>query len=375
MRVGFDITAALAQSAGVGRYTRELATALTTLPDGPDLLLLHNRPPNLQLDRLPAALRDLPRLDIPAGNRLWRLALLHPLHRRAWGLDQLRCDVYHGPDWIAPALSIPTVLTIHDLSILRYPQHHTLLNRWYARLALPRMVRRATAIIADSHATAQDVTDLLGVAPERITTIYPGVDQQHFAPRPPALARQRVQALLGFDGPYILALGTLEPRKNLTTLLYAYAQLDDDAPRLVLAGARGWQAEPIFALAEQQAIRARVTLPGFVPDALLPDLYAAAELFVYPSLFEGFGLPVAEAMACGAAVITSTTSSLPEVAGDAAILVAPTDVNGLAQAMRQVLGRPDLAADLRHRAPRQAAQFTWQQCARETLAVYWRVAG
>ncbi len=374
MRVCYDISAALAQGAGVGRYTRELALALRQLPDAPAMLLLHNRVAGQDLERLPPALRHLPRHEIPLGNRLWRMALLRQQPLRAWGLDHMRCTVYHGTDWIAPVLSCPLVLTIHDLSTLRYPQHHTRLNRRYARIALPRMVARAAAIITDSHATARDVRDLLGVLPERITTIHLGVDHQRFTPRLPAQAQQRVQAQLGITPPYLLAVGTLEPRKNLTTLLHAYALLGQDAPPLVLAGARGWQAAPIYALAEQQALRERVLLPGYVPDDLLPDLYAAAELFIYPSLLEGFGLPVAEALACGVPVITSNTSSLPEVAGDAALLVDPTSASALRDAMQQVLGDTALATRLRQQGPAQAAQFTWQACARATLDVYRRVA-
>jgi glycosyltransferase involved in cell wall biosynthesis len=179
-----------------------------------------------------------------------------------------------------------------------------------------------------------------------------------------------VRAELGIEPPYILSVGTLEPRKNLSTLLAAYATLERSAPRLVLAGARGWHAQSLAAQVQAPALRERVVLPGYVPDDLLPDLYAGAECFVYPSLYEGFGLPPLEALACGTPVITSTTSSLPEVVGDAALLVEPTRTDELAAALRRILEDEHLRDDLRRRGPLRAARFSWERCARETMQVY-----
>jgi len=374
MRVCLDISSALAQGAGVGRTTRELAAALHALPDGPDLVLLHNRAAGLSLERMPPALHPLPRLEVPLGNKAWRLALLaarRPL--RAWGLDQLHYDVFHGLDSIAPPLTQPIVLTLYDLTTLLFPQHHTLLNRLYSRLALPLMVRRASAVIAISESTARDAIRLLGVPAERLHVVWIGVDHTRFTPRDPAVARQRVREALNIEPPYILSVGTLEPRKNLSTLLAAYATLERSAPRLVLAGARGWHAQALAAQVQAPALRDRVVLPGYVPDDLLPDMYAGAECFVYPSLYEGFGLPPLEALACGTPVITSTTSSLPEVVGDAALLVEPTRPDELAAALRRILEDEHLRDDLRRRGPLRAARFSWERCARETMHVYRRV--
>jgi glycosyltransferase involved in cell wall biosynthesis len=234
---------------------------------------------------------------------------------------------------------------------------------------VPRVVRHAAAIIADSSATRTDIIARLKVDPSRIHVIPLGVSA-HFSARDTGEARRRIGEALSIDAPYILALGTLEPRKNLTTVLNAYARLGSDAPILVLAGARGWKDSPVFEQVKRAGLSARVVFSGFVSDGLLPDLYAGARAFVYPSLYEGFGLPVLEAMACGVPVITSKTSSLPEVAGDAALLIDPTDVDELADAMQRVLSDASLSDELRKRGLRRASHFTWERTARETLDVY-----
>ncbi|HBY93727.1 MAG TPA: glycosyltransferase family 1 protein [Chloroflexi bacterium] len=373
MRVCLDISAALGQGAGIGRYARELALALHALPDGPELFLFHNRHP---LDQLPAELRELPRIEVPLGDKTWRALMLTgqklPL---AWRGNLPDADLFHGTDMLAPPIPQPAVVTIHDLSILLYPEHHTRLNRLHLRWALPRVTRRVAAIIAVSEATKRDLIARLDVPADRVHVVPNGVDHKRFYPRYRPEARQRAGLMLGIEPPYILALGTLEPRKNLPTLLRAYARLGRDVPRLVLAGARGWGEGPLFELVKELGLQERVRFTGYVPEAVLPDLYAGARLFVYPSLYEGFGLPVLEALASGAPVITSNISSLPEVAGKAALLVDPTSVEELTRMMRRVLESKQLRDELRAKAPKQAAQFSWERTARETLAVYASVLG
>jgi glycosyltransferase involved in cell wall biosynthesis len=368
MRICLDISAALGQDAGIGRYARELAIALSQLPDGPELLLFHNQQ---SLSRLPASLASLPCLRIPLSNRTWRLFLWAGLPLPGgWTAPLQQCQLFHGTDSLAPRTMLPTVLTIHDLSPLLFPEHHTRFHRLYSRYALPGMARRAQVIITDSAATQSDVISRLHIASDRTRVIHLGLDHKRFYPRDPAQAQMSIQQALGIRPPYLLAIGTLEPRKNLLALLRAYAQLEPDSPMLVLAGKQGWGNTPLTETAQQLGIQDRVSFTGFVPDALLPDLYAGAHLFVYPSLYEGFGLPVLEALGCGTPVITSKLSSLPEVAGDAALLVDPYDIDDLAQQMRNMLFNSDLRAHLRSAGPKQAAQFTWQRTAQQTLAVY-----
>lgn len=371
MHICLDVSAALGQDAGIGRYARELALALHALQDCPQLTLFHNRQP---LHRMPLALATLPRIEVPLGNRSWRAYLLTGVTLPApyrTGIE--RTDLFHGTDALAPYLNTPTVITIHDLSTTLFPEHHTRMHRLFARLSLPRMAQRANAIIADSEATRRDVITHLHIKPARVHAIHLAVNHSQFYPRDPVEAHSKVAQVLDITTPYILAVGTLEPRKNLITLLKAYAQLPADAPMLVLAGARGWVDSPLFVAVQRLGLTHRVRFTGHVMDELLPHLYSAAQVFVYPSLYEGFGLPVLEALACGTPVITSNTSSLPEVAGDAAILVDPHNPDQLADQLKYLLSNQDKRSELGLRGPARALQFTWQRTAQLTMDVYRQV--
>jgi glycosyltransferase involved in cell wall biosynthesis len=240
---------------------------------------------------------------------------------------------------------------------------------------MPRFLRRAAAIIAVSENTRRDVTRLMGIPAEKIVVIHEGVNPAyHGAIAAGEVARVRQKYHL--PARYLLFLGTLEPRKNIGVLLEAYHALlarDDSVPRLVVAGRKGWLFEPVFQKVEALGLGERVSFTDWVPEADTPALVAGAEVFVYPSLYEGFGLPPLEAMACGTPVITSTASSLPEVVGDGGLLVDPHDAAGLAQALERLLADDALRADLRGRALARARQFTWEAAARQTLAVYAQV--
>lgn len=307
-----------------------------------------------------------------------------PWRRIVWEQTRLAAlarelDLLHGLAFATPiACACPTVVTVHDLSFYRYPQAFRRFNRAYLGWITRVSVRKAARVIAVSESTRQDVISFCGVPGERVIVVPNGVAQE-FCPadaRATAAFRQRK----GLPERFILFLGTLEPRKNIVRLLEAYAQIVreravGDTPMLVIAGAKGWFYETIFARVAQLALTERVIFPGFVPADELPWWYRAAELFVYPSLFEGFGLPVLEAMACGTPGITSNVSSLPEVAGAAALLVAPEDTAALAAAMARVLDEPGLAAQMRAAGLQQAAHFPWTRTARETASVYRAVLG
>lgn len=372
MNLCLDISAGLAQTAGIGRYARELALALQQQASEFDvtLSLFHNRQPDRQL---PSALTALPRSVAPLGDKAWRFYLLGGLPLLpSWRTAMDHSDLFHGTDALTPKLRQPTVITIHDLTTHLFPQFHTRLNRLYLRWALPVMARRASAILADSYATQRDISTFLGVATEKISVVHLGVDLERFSPQSTA-NRQAALAHIGVNPPYVLAVGTLEPRKNLETLLQAYAILPSSAPQLVLVGRDGWGDNPLSKAVEQLGLRERVHLTGYVTDEFLPSLYSGAELFVYPSLYEGFGLPVLEAMACGVPVITSNVSSLPEVASDAALLVDPQRADQIAAAIQTVLESADQRHTLREAGLLRASTFSWQACARKTVAVYRRV--
>lgn len=302
-----------------------------------------------------------------------------PWARIAWeqtGLPlaarRLRLDLLHGTVYANPvAATCPTVVTVHDLSFVHYPATVRRFNRLYLRLVTRLSARRAVRVIADSDSTRCELLAWLGLPAPQVVTVPIAADAR-FAPGS-VEAVERFRRQRGLPARFALFVGTLEPRKNLVRLVDAYAacrrRLADELP-LVIAGSRGWYYDEIFARVSAHGLQDVILFPGFVPADELPGWYQSADVFVYPSVYEGFGLPVLEAMASGTAVITSNTSSLPEVAGDAAILVDPRDVEALADALVRVLNDRDLRQAMGAAGVRQAAKFSWQRCAEETVAVY-----
>ncbi|HQV68423.1 MAG TPA: glycosyltransferase family 1 protein [Thermoflexales bacterium] len=370
LRVALDISSGLAHSAGVSRYALELAKELKLREqDGAIALrLFHNLQP---LTNLPKTLAAIPRTFAPLSNKTWRAFLLSGVSPPPSWLPIKNTDIFHGLDVITPPLNIPTVITLHDLTTVLFPKFHSKFNAVYQKLALPVMVRRADRIIADSMSTRRDAISLLKIPEDRIEVVHLGVNHDVFYPRPDAL--EVVRQNLGNIDKYILGVGTLEPRKNLLALLQACCALEDEAPTLVLAGAKGWGRSELFKQVERLGLTKKVIFTGFVSEDLLANLYSAASMFVYPSYYEGFGLPVLEAMACGAPVICSNTSSLPEVVGEAAILISPDDIGAIAQAIRLFINDKEMTAKMRARSLEQAAKFTWQRTADETICVYHKV--
>lgn len=304
----------------------------------------------------------------PAARILWE-QFIQPL-----ALRRARVDMLHALAFVAPMASpCPFVVTVYDLSFLRYPDAFRPFNRWYLREFTARSVKRARAVIAISESTRQDVINWLGAPPERVHTVYCGVDEA-FRPLPAAEVAA-FKAAKRLPDTFVLFLGTLEPRKNVDGLIRAYAcwrKQEPDAPPLVIAGGKGWYYNHIFNLVESLNLTERVRFTDYVPQNELPLWYNAASLFVYPSHFEGFGLPVLEAMACGTPVITSTVSSLPEVTGNsgAARLVNPADTDALAATMREVMADGDVRAAMSQQALIRANYFSWDKTARETVEVY-----
>uniref|UniRef100_A0A7C3APX5 Glycosyltransferase family 1 protein n=2 Tax=Thermorudis TaxID=1649508 RepID=A0A7C3APX5_9BACT len=284
-----------------------------------------------------------------------------------------RVDLLHAPVNVVPlAGPRPQVLTVHDLAFLHYPEHYPLLKRRYLAALTKLSARRADAVIAVSTQTRDDVVELLAVPPEKVVVVPNGVDGSLRPVRDDRLleAFRRAQ---GLPNEFFLFLGTLQPRKNVEGLLHAYARVRAEISMpLVIAGARGWRESSIFQLVQKLDLTDQVRFAGYVNPDELALWYSAATVFVYPSLYEGFGLPVLEAMACGVPVITSSVSSLPEVAGDAAILVDPRDTDSLARALRELAGSPRLRAQLAAAGLERSRGFSWERTASETLEVYRR---
>jgi glycosyltransferase involved in cell wall biosynthesis len=265
---------------------------------------------------------------------------------------------------------IPTVLTVHDLIFERYPQYHKFFNYTYLRATMPLYCRRATTIIAISEATKADLIHFYSIDSAKINVI-PEAAAPRFVPQDTELV-EAVRRRHGLPPRYVLAVGTIEPRKNLARLVDACGPLLDEGllDGLVLVGSKGWLYEGFFQHLEASPYRNKVILPGFVADEDLPAVYGGALVTAQPSLCEGFGLPVLEAMACGSPVCASGTSSLPEVGGDAARYFDPEDTEEMTAVLRALLVDADLRHTLSQRGLERAALFSWRRTAEQTLAVY-----
>jgi len=346
-------------SGGIGRYTQELTEALRG--SGVSLTIL----------RAGRATSGHGVVGLPGAGLLPGLLSVGQLEI-AWSSKRHQLDVVHDPTGAMPLLLCGTyrVATVHDVIPYVYPRTSSTLDLLIYRLWLPLVAARLDAIITVSKQSRSDIVQHLRVKPERVVVIPEAASARYhpvdWAQIQPVLNSHRI------DAPYILYVGSIEPRKNLSRLLEAYAELRRWSTRwkLLVVGARRWKSSSVFKTVERLGLSPHVIFAGFVPEQDLPALYSGASLVAFPSLYEGFGLPVLEAMACGTPVVTSNNSSLPEVAGDAAILVDPYDVAALTEAMRQVLSDTDLAAELRTRGLAQVAQFTWDRTAREVIAVY-----
>lgn len=352
---------AVPEYTGTERYTYELLAALAKLD--------RFRPYTLYSNGLPAMLPSLgPNFslrNIPAP-RLWTHMRLGPTALRD------RPALLFVPAHVVPLIHPRSVVTIHDVGYRAFPEAHTARRRLELELTTRWSLRAAQHVIAISQATKADLVRHYGADPQRVSVVYHGVQQsfvptadgQHLAP----LLRQRY----ALERPYLLYVGTIQPRKNLIRLLEAFAHALphlEEPPLLVLAGREGWLSSAIFARARALGLASHVRFPGYIPDADLPALLRGALAFVFPSLYEGFGMPVLEAMACGTPVLTANGSALREVADTAALLIDPTNTDALAAGLLRLINDAHLRNTLRERGLARAAMFTWERCAQLTLAV------
>ncbi|MBW7886315.1 MAG: glycosyltransferase family 4 protein, partial [Caldilineaceae bacterium] len=284
-------------------------------------------------------------------------------------------DLLHATDFVLPpSAARRKLLTVHDLAFLFYPDAAMPSLQHYLNVVVPRSVKRADAIIADSHHTAHDLEEQWQVPAERITVVQGGVDHARFQPVQDKARLAAVRATYGIgDGPFILALSRLEPRKNFPRLIEAFAQARAEGKlphRLVIGGGKGWLYDAIFRRVQELKLQEAVHFPGFIADADLPAFYSAAEFFAYPSLYEGFGLPIVEALACGTPVLTADNSCLPEAGGPGAIYVPAESVPEIADGILRLATDPALRGQLRTAGLAHARTFTWERSARQLLAAY-----
>lgn len=357
------------RQAGVSKYIEALVRHLPSVAPDDDLIVFTGP------EKPPASTGFHPGIT-------WHHSILptaSPNVRIAWeqtvatlGIPRSGVDLLHAPvNVISMGVRVPQVVTVHDLAFHHYPEQYPGMKQRYLRTMTRASVRRATLVIAVSEATRQDIIRIHDVDPERVVVVPNGVDD-FMRPLPETeVAAFREQQNLPEH--FFLFLGTLQPRKNVEGLVRAFASVSMgvDWP-LVIAGAKGWQYEQIFRLVEELGLTSRVRFAGHVPGEHLPLWYNAATMLVYPSRYEGFGLPLLEAMACGTAVIGSTASSLPEVVGDAGLLVDPDDIPGLAESMLRLASDSELRQQLEQRGLERSTSFTWQETARLTAGVYHR---
>jgi glycosyltransferase involved in cell wall biosynthesis len=303
----------------------------------------------------------------PAQRVLWEQTTLPEELRRR------HVDVFHSPVNVLPLrLRCASVVTVLDLAFLHYPQYFRPARRVYQRTFTTNSARRATLVVTIAHSTERELIERFRIPAERIRVIHPAIDADYQPQRDPGhLAEFRARHDLPEH--YLLFLGTLEPRKNLQTLVEAYARLralEENTPSLVLAGAKGWYYESLFERVRTLGLERHITFAGYVSRDEQPLWYAGADLFIYPSVYEGFGLPIAEALACGTPTITSNVSSMPEAGGPVAIQVDPDDAEGLAHAMRRVLADPMAHERALIEGPRWTRQFAAERMVAEYMETY-----
>jgi glycosyltransferase involved in cell wall biosynthesis len=367
MQIGIDARLMYHQPAGISRYTRHLIRAISRIDRTDDFVVFQHR-------------RHLEPVMQTANFR--RATLYSPVH--SWleqvmlpvELARFRLDLLHSTDFIPPLrASIPTVITVHDLAFLHWPHFLTQDSASYYG-QIDRGVRRASHIIVPSESTKADLIGQLGVRDEKVTVIYEAADEK-FVPLPMEPTRREIRDKYDLPHTYVLFVGTIEPRKNVDGLLRAFRRLLDrngvSEVGLVIAGGWGWLHEEVVDLVKTLELEAKVFLLGRVSDSDLHKLYVGARCHVHPAHYEGFGLPPLEAMACGTPTVVSNISSLPEVVGDAALLINPQDAEELAVALQRLLTDDALHAELREKGLQRAKCFSWEQAALSTLDVYRRV--
>lgn len=374
--IGIDYTAAYEQGAGIGRLVRQLITALAA----------EDRQTAYKLFVAGATTPQLP--PLPGHNFRWYPTRVTPLwFARLWYRARLywpveaftgQMQLFHATDFVLPP-HLPTtrtLLTVHDLSFVRAPETATPILKRYLDQVVPWSVQRADHVLADSQATKDDLIELYGTPAEKITVLLSGVDARFQRVNDP-LAWQAIRQKykLPADAPLIFSIGTVQPRKNYTRVIEALHQLGRDFEQVhyVIAGGKGWLDAPIYQTVQALGMAERVHFIGFADDADLPTLYSAATVTAYPSLYEGFGFPILESMACGTPVITANVSSMPEVAGSAAVLVDPYNVEAIADGLRQLLTNDALKNTLIQQGYAQAAQFTWQKAAHQLKNIYTQI--
>ncbi len=372
MKLAVNAISLLSPFTGIGQYTKQLMIEIEKRPE--------IEPRYFYGLRWGKSLRDQPYPGMGRFKKLVRSTIPYPYEisrffmnigfgagARTWG-----ADLYHEPNFLPFQFRGPVVTTIHDLSYLRFPETHPKLRVATMRKLLPKAIDKSAYILTDSEFIKQEIVSLFGASPDKVHAVHLGVSS-HYHPMTPQETHACMKQYHLTHGRYVLAVGTLEPRKNLPQALKAYQNLPNrlrSTYPLVIAGMKGWFADAIESTIRNLEEKGQVRLLGYVADGVLPQLYAGAAMLLYPSLYEGFGLPPLEAMASGIPVITSNQSSMPEVVDDAGYTIDPSDTEAMTVAMQELIEAGGQRQMRIERGLARARLFTWQRCAEQTVAVY-----
>jgi glycosyltransferase involved in cell wall biosynthesis len=368
MLVAYDARPLSKNKTGIGQYTKYLLDYIVTIDPAVDIILCSNKEIYYKKKQRIRFIENDGFMWRKNSN-LWFQSILPSI------LKKNRVDLFHGTLFLTPLLSaVPSIITIYDMVLDIFPETMYWKNRLPLKILMKKSAKKADRIIAISESTKKDIVKFIGIEQEKIRVIYPGVSKIFSSQRTDndRVILNKFKLLPG----YILTVGTLEPRKNLIRLLDAYKLLaagEENIPQLVIAGGQGWLLEDIQKAVDSLGLREKVVFTGYVSDADLPALYRNAKIFVYPSLYEGFGLPPLEAMACGIPVISSNTSSIPEVVGDAGLLIDPYRPDEIAQAITEVLRNEELHTRMIRAGITRSALFNWDKTAQEMIKLYHEV--
>jgi glycosyltransferase involved in cell wall biosynthesis len=373
MRIGIDASSILPARTGIGNYTLNLLKSLIRLDDVNEYIIFMNSFSRPSPD-LPFLKKD--------NVQIKRYHLVGPLLHQAWRFLHFppidfftgKVDIFHAPAGIiTPQWKGKRILTVHDLYFMKRPEDTDLMGGKYMRCTLPGNIKNIDSIIAVSHSTKADIIKYLKVPSEKVTVVYEGVDVVRFRKILDNNILELIRQEYCLPSQYILNVTTLEPRKNIEGLLFAYRRLKqimNNPPKLVIVGRHGWKSEKLTETVHQLGLYRDVIFTGYVSDEHLPLIYNNAMAFIYPSLYEGFGLPVLEAMACGLPVITSDTPALNEIAGDVAIIVDPTNYYLMAEKIKELITSHKMRHRMQQDSIRLVKNFSWESCARKTLKLY-----